>query len=88
MVVTGAGVKTEDGGVMDVTLSTQENVFSIPVNVPAGRSSVDVQVKAGDILIDQETIEIRSIAVGPVVAWVTAIVVLVGATVWAILRFR
>ncbi len=88
LVVRGAGVEAKDGGDMDVTLSTQENVFSIPVTVPTGRSSVGVQVMAGDMLIDQKTIEIRSIAVGPVVAWVLAIVVLGGLTVWAILRFR
>ena len=88
LVVKGAGVEANEGGDLEVTLSTQENVFSIPVTVPAGRSSVGVQVMAGDMLIDQETIVIRSIAVGPVVAWVLAVVVLVGAIVWAILRLR
>lgn len=88
VVVAGAGVEIADGGVLDVDLATQENIFSLPVTVSGGRSVVEVQVLAGDILVDQETIEIRSIPVGPVVAWVAAVVVVIGLIGWAIIRFR
>jgi len=86
--VVGSGVEVGDGGVLDVSLATQENVFSIPVTVAGGRSTVEVQVTAGDTIVDQAMIEIRSIAVGPVVAWVVAIVALIVLIGWAILRFR
>lgn len=88
LVVTGDGVEIEDGGVLDVNLATQENIFSLPVTVSGGRSVVEVQVLAGDIMVDQETIEIRSIPVGPVVAWVAAIVAVIGLVGWAIIRRR
>jgi len=88
MVVAGAGVQVGGGGILDVTLGEQENIFSVPVTVRGGTSTVSVRVMAGDTVVDEETIEIRSIPVGPVIAWGVAIVVLTALIGWAVLRLR
>ena len=86
--VTGEGVEVRDGGDMNVTLGPQENIFTIPVSVPAGNSDVAVRVLAGDTLVDEGTVRIRSVAIGPVVAWAVAIVALLALIAYALLRFR
>jgi hypothetical protein len=86
--VTGEGVEVRDGGNMNVTLGPQENIFTVPISVSAGNSDVVVRVLAGDMLVDEGTVRIRSVAIGPVVAWAVLILALLALIAYALLRFR
>jgi hypothetical protein len=84
----GDGIDFADGAEMEVSLGLQETILDVPVVLSKGRTVMTVVIKAGDLAMDTETIQVRSIAVGPVVAWAVAIVGLLVLIAWAMLRLR
>lgn len=84
----GDGIDFKDGAEMEVSLGLQETIFDVPVVLSKGRTVMTVVIEAGDLAVDTETIQVRSIAVGPVVAWAVAIVGLLVLIAWAMLRLR
>ncbi|MHB8870335.1 MAG: hypothetical protein ACYC6T_07375 [Thermoleophilia bacterium] len=88
IVLSGEGIEFLEGSELEVDLGLQETIFDVPVVLSKGRTEMTVEIKAGDLVMETETIQVRSIAVGPVVAWVVAIVSLLVLIGWAVLRLR
>lgn len=84
----GEGIEFATGAEFDVDLGVQETIFEVPVVLSKGRTDMTVEIRAGDLVVDSETIQVRSIAVGPVVAWLVAIASLLVLIAWAVLRLR
>ena len=84
----GSGVEFLEGGTQTVTLGPQENVFSVPVRTSRGSTGMRVKVSAGETIIDQESIALRSISVRTVVPWVLGAVAVVVLTFVLVRRLR
>lgn len=88
IVLGGESIEFAEGRELDVSLGLQETILDVPVVLSKGKTDMTVEIKAGDLVVDTETIQVRAIAVGPVVAWGVAIVSLLVLIGWAVLRLR